>query len=399
MIKNAFRNLLRHKRRTLLTFSILNVAIMYYIVIQGMLDGFEIESTKNFLSLETGHIKITSKEYNPETFEGRIPTYNEVENKLKSFPYVVGIAPRLKISGFLDNGVDEYPVIIVGIDPEKDATVFDLRKYVQKPLGPESIWIGTVIAERFKVKVGDMLYLTFKGKKGSIVSKEFEIAGIIDAPSFVINNLLVFADLRTINEIGEFDGEISEISIKTANFNKAQQYKAEIEKALPGFSIKTWQEEGKDFLSISEAKKFSQNILLFFIILIGVIGTTNTLMIAVYERVREIGTLKAIGMRDNEVMKLFIIEGTLIGIAGSIGGVILGVILNYLLVKYGIDWSPLLPKNMNFGYRVSGIIKNTWNLKSIWISLILGPVSTLVASYFPAKRAKKLLPAECLRWI
>ncbi len=182
MIKNAFRNLLRHKRRTLLTFSILSVAIMYYIVIQGMLDGFEIESTKNFLSLETGHIKIKSKEYNPETFEGRIPNYNEVENKLKSFPYVVGIVPRLKISGFLDNGIDEYPVIIVGIDPEKDATVFDLRKYVQKPLGPESIWIGTVIAERFKVKVGDMLYLTFKGKKGSIVSKEFEIAGIIDAP-------------------------------------------------------------------------------------------------------------------------------------------------------------------------------------------------------------------------
>ncbi len=71
-------------------------------------------------------------------------------------------------------------------------------------------------------------------------------------------------------------------------------------------------------------------------------------MIAVYERIREIGTLKAIGMRDNEVIKLFIIEGTLIGIAGSIGGVILGVILNYLLVKYGIDWSPLLPKKHEF---------------------------------------------------
>lgn len=122
-------------------------------------------------------------------------------------------------------------------------------------------------------------------------------------------------------------------------------------------------------------------------------------MIAVFERMREIGTLKAIGMKDSEVMKLFVTEGVLIGVVGSIFGVLLGVIINYLLVKYGIDWSPLLPKDMNFGYRVSGVIKNTWNFKSIWISLILGPISTLIASYLPAKKAKGLLPAECLRWI
>lgn len=399
MIKTALRNLFRHKRRTILTFSILSVAIMYYIVIQGMLDGFEHESTKNFINLELGHIKITSLNYEPETFENRLANYSALEKKLKSLYFIKGVCPRLKITALLDNGIDEYPVVVVGIDTEKDKDVFELNKYAESQLTKEGIWIGSVVADRFKVKKGDILYLTFKGAKGAIVSKEFEVQGILNAPSFIINNLQVFVDIGTLDEVGEFGGEVSEISIQTDKFTETLKYKREVENILPEFRVTTWQEEGKDYLSISQAKKVSQSFLLFFIILIGIIGTANTLMIAVFERMREIGTLKAIGMRDSEIMKLFITEGLLIGVIGSIGGVVLGIIVNYYLVNYGTDWSPLLPKDMNFGYRVSGVIKNSWNLTSIWISIILGPLSTLIASYFPAKKAKKLSPAECLRWV
>ncbi|MEO0278331.1 MAG: FtsX-like permease family protein, partial [candidate division WOR-3 bacterium] len=147
-----------------------------------------------------------------------------------------------------------------------------------------------------------------------------------------------------------------------------------------------------------QAKKAAQYVLIFFIILIGIIGTTNTLLIAVFERIREIGTMKAIGMTDSEIMKLFITEGLLIGISGSLFGVLFGVLLNYYFVTYGTNWSALLPKDMNWGYRVSGIIKSSWNITSIWVSMLLGPISTFIASYIPAKRAKNLTPAECLRW-
>ncbi|MGB9824567.1 MAG: ABC transporter permease [Candidatus Hydrothermia bacterium] len=400
MIKTAFRNLLRHKRRTILTFSILSVGIIYYIVLQGMLDGFEFESIRNFIYLESGHLKITSINYNFETFEGSLSSYVELEKTLRSFQFIKGIAPRLKIVGALDNGVDDYPVIIVGIDPEKDKTVFKINEYVKgTQLTPYGIWIGSVIADKFNVKEGDYLYLTFKGKRGSIVSQEFEIQGIIDCPSFLNNNLLVYANLATIRNIGGFEDDVSEISLLIDDYQKSFLYKKTLEEKLNNVKISTWQEEGQDFLSISQAKKAAQYVLIFFIILIGIIGTTNTLLIAVFERVREIGTLKAIGMTDDEIMTLFVIEGVLIGIAGSLAGVILGVLINYYLVTHGTNWSLLLPKDMNWGYRVSGIIKNSWNITSIWVSLLLGPISTFIASLIPAKRAKKLTPAECLRWI
>lgn len=400
MIKTAVRNLLRHKRRTILTFSILSVGIIYYIVLQGMLDGFEFESTRNFIYLECGHLKIMAKDYNPETFEGYITNYEEIEKTLKELPFVKGVAPRLKLVGTLDNGVDDYPVIIVGIDPERDKTVFHLEKHVKGgQITPSGIWIGTVIADKFKVKEGDYLYITFKGKQGNIVSQEFEVQGIIDCPSFINNNLLVYADLKTLKELGGFKKELSEISLLTTNYHQSFHFKTKLGEKLPDVKISTWQEEGADFLSISQAKKAAQYVLIFFIILIGIIGTTNTLLIAVFERIREIGTLKAIGMTDGEIMKLFITEGLLIGVAGSLAGVLFGVLLNYYFVTYGTNWSALLPKDMNWGYRVSGVIKSSWNITSIWVSLLLGPISTLIASYIPARRAKKLTPAECLRWI
>lgn len=399
MIKTAWRNLFRHKRRTILTFSILSFAIMYYIVMLGMLDGFEIESTKNFINLELGHLKIVSEDHNPETFEGRIANFPEIEKELREFNFIKGICPRLKLAGMIDNGIDEYPVIIVGIDPEKDKEVFKLYEYADEELTEDGIWIGTVIAKRFEVDTGDVVFLTFRGAEGQIVSKEFVIKGILDAPSFAVNNIHAFVHLKTLNEIGNFKGEITEISIKTDNFLKTFHYKSALEKKLSHLKITTWQEEGKDYLSISQGKRAAQYLLLVFIILIGIIGTTNTLMIAVYERLREIGTLKSLGMDDKEVMKLFLTEGFFIGLLGSIGGIILGVIINAYLVKYGINWTPLLPKEMNFGYRVSGVVKNAWNFSSIIVSMVLGPVSTLIASYFPAKKASKLTPAECLRWV
>jgi len=399
MIKIALKNLLRHKRRTILTFSILTVAIVYYIVIQGLLDGFEYESTKNFINLESAHIRITSQKYSEENLEERIKDYREIFEKLKKFNFIKGMCGRLKVIGTLDNGVDEYPVIITGIDPKKDGEVFGVLNYVEGPLKYEGILIGNVIAEKFKVQKGDYLYLNFRDKNGAFVSKEFEIQEILNTPSFLLNNIQVFVNINILQEIGNFKEEFSEIFLLTDNLNNTSNYKNKIAEVLNNYKVTSWQEEGKDYLSISKTKKNFQVFFIFFIILIGVIGTVNTLMIAVFERIREIGTLKAIGMKDEEIMRMFLIEGFLIGLAGSISGIIFGCIINYFLIKYGIDWSPLLPKDINLGYRVLGRVKSNWNISSILISFILGPISTIIASYFPAKKAKNLTPAECLRWI
>lgn len=397
MLKLAIRNLLRHKRRTILTLSILSIAILYYVFISGLLDGFEFESTKNFIELETAHLKITSKDFNEETLEGRIKNPDFIIDKIKNYNFVKNFTKRLKIYGFLDNGVDEYPVMIIGVKWEQDTLVYKINKYAKLNF-KNGILIGEVIAKKFNVKEGDYIFLNFRTKEGAFVSKEMEINGILSTPSYFLNNLYVIVNIDSLNETGNFDGEVSEISIVVDDYRKTFDYKRELLKTLNDLRITTWQEEGKDYLEISKTKKVFQVIFIIFIILLGIIGTTNTLMIAVFERIKEIGTLKSLGMKDSEIKKIFIIEGILIGLFGTILGVILGILINLYFIKYGIDWSPLLPKDINLAYRVSGVVKSAWNIPSIIISFIIGPLSTLIAGYIPAKRAGKLTPAECLRW-
>jgi len=398
MIKIALRNLSRQKRRTLLTVSILSFAILYYIFIAGILSGFELDSTKNLIELETAHIIIRSKNFVQETLNGRIKEPTKIIKKLKQTKFVKNYTERLKTYGFLDNGIDNYPVIIMGIKWDRDTFVYKMSKYANTGPGA-GILIGEEIAKRFKVKKGDYLFINFRNQKGALISREMRINGILSTPSFYLNNLYVIMDLDTLNNIGEFNGEITEISLLTDNLRKTATYKSKISNILSGYKITTWQEEGKDFLEVSKTKKSFQFLFLLFIILIGIIGTTNTLLIAVFERIREIGTLKAMGMTDGEVKKMFMLEGLIMGIIGTLVGVILGVLINLYFVKHGINWSPLLPKDVNLAYRVSGVVKSSWDIQSIVISLIIGPLSTVVASLFPAKKAAKLLPQECLRWI
>lgn len=393
----AYKNLLRNKRRTLLTFLILTVAVVYYIVITGMLGGFEEESIKNFIELQSAHIVLYSEDYNEETLEGYIANPSIIEQELKKQPFIRSFTKRLKIVGFLDNGIDQYPVIIVGIDPLSDTTVFKTHEYAESPLD-NGIWIGSSIKKHFNVEKGDYLFLNLRGKNGVIVSREVEIKGILKTPDFEINNAHVYININLLREIANFTDEVTEIDILTDNFRKAEFYKNQLISSLNNFKIRSWMEEGADFLSISKTKNAAQSVLLLFIVLIGIIGTANTLLISVFEKTREIGTLKAIGMTDGEIMKLFMSEGLLIGIAGSISGVIIGVLLNWYLVIHGIDWSPFF-KDVDIGYKVMGVVKNTWNLKSIIFALVIGPLSTGFASYFPSKRAMKMTPAECLRWV
>ncbi len=397
MWKLAFKNLLRDKRRTLLTFGILTVAITYYIVITGMLGGFEEESIRNFIALQSSHMVIRSEDFNEETLEGYIENPWNIENKLEKYPFVKAYTERLKIVGFLDNGIDQYPVVIVGIDPKRDTTIFKTFEYAKTPLN-EGIWIGASIKKHFNVEKRDYLFLNMRGKNGVIVSRELEIKGILKTPDFEINNSHVYIDINLLRGMANFKGEVTEINILTDNFNKAEIYKNKLISGFKKLKISSWMEEGADFLAISRTKNAAQGVLLFFIILIGIIGTANTLLISVFEKTREIGTLKAIGMTDGEAMKLFLSEGFLIGVAGSLSGVIIGVLINWYLVLHGIDWSPFM-KDMDIGYKVMGIVKNTWNIKSIIFALFLGPLITTFASYFPSKRAMKMTPAECLRWV
>ncbi len=392
----AFKNMMRHRRRAILTAAILAAAISYYIIIDGMLKGFEAESIKNFIRLTSGDLKITSKDFNPDNFQGRIDDPNAVENVLRSSEFVVAFTERLKTMGFLDNGIDQYPVIIVGIDPQKDSTVFDLFKYSDAPMTSGTVLVGKNIASAFGVESGKPLFLNFQGDGGVRVSVERSVIKVAP-PDPSISNSFVFMDINEMRELGNFGNSTTEIAVRTIDYRRADHFKKVLAPKLSSFRVLSWRDEGADFLTISQVKQKAQGVFLFFIVLIGIIGTANTVLISVYEKVREIGTLKALGMTDSEALRLFVLEGVLIGLIGSIVGVALGAFGNWYFVAHGINLTKLFG-NMEYGYRVMGTVHSVWSVKSLIMGLIIGPLATGFAAMFPARTASRMTPAECLRW-
>ncbi|MDD3626085.1 MAG: FtsX-like permease family protein, partial [bacterium] len=397
----AYKNLLRYKKRTILTFLILSVGIAFYIWIDSFLVGVNEQSFDNVINFETGHFKIQSKDYDedkPFAEENFMKDYETVIEKLKTKNYVTAYTQRIKFTAEMDNATDSAPCIVIGIDLKTYANVFSLPQFIEKgSLEPGGVMVGKTLAEDLKLELGDFIYITFREEKGMYNSIEAEVTGIIYSPDPATNNSTVFINLNEAKEFLNTSG-ITEIAIKTDDHEAYKKYREDLLKSIPGFQIKSWVDMSQDFLLISQTKKKFSSIFVFFIIVIALVGIINTVLMSVLEKKKEIGTLKALGFTDNDILKMFLFEGAIIGFLGSIFGIILSILLNWYFVEYGWDMSSIIEEmgSENVGYRIMSIAKSAWTIKPMIQSVLVATIVSMAASYYPAKQAVKMEPAECL---
>ena len=400
--KFALKNILRYKRRTFLTFAVLSFAVGMYMWMAGVLKGFDDMSVENLINFETGHFKIRTIDFDEEILFSKdnfVTGYEAVIEKLKKLPFVTSIATRLTLRGELDNGLDSKPCMAFGIDAQEDHKVFNLNDFVSKgSLTPGGVILGRDLAKDMEVDTGDLVYFTFRTAQGMIDSIELEVSGILNAPDPLINSSTLFMNIGELQGFIELPG-VTEIAMKTVDFEKYKKYQPELEKALPGLAVLSWRKLGESFFNITTMKKRGQGIFIMFIAIIGLVGIINTMLMSVLEKKKEIGTMKALGMTDGEVQKIFVWEGFLVGVFGAIFGLILGALFMWYFLVKGFDISAFTggDASMDVGYKVMGIVKAKWDIASIVTSMTGCVIASVVASFIPAKKTTKLQPAECLR--
>jgi putative ABC transport system permease protein len=162
------------------------------------------------------------------------------------------------------------------------------------------------------------------------------------------------------------------------------------------FEVLNWKEQAADFLAFMKADAQGSYIIVYILVVIIIAGIMNTMLMAVYERVREIGTLMALGMKKAQIKLIFFIEGAIIGGIGSIAGMLLGLIFMIQFSKNGINFSSLYG-DMNAIYLVKDYIYGSVRLKPFLIAFLIGIVVAIIASYIPARNASKLKPVDALR--
>ena len=412
IIRLAFLNMWRQKRRTILSFLIISFSMTIYIFFDSFFEGYAKSSIESVLAFDTGHLKIRSQNFEknrPYAITNLFESIAQVESVLNGFNgpeaqnRIVSHTKRITIFGELDNTVELESVVITGIDFNTDAAVFNLTNFISEgSYNPDGVLIGSGLAKDMKLKAGDVVNLTFRNKEGGMVSISPYIAGIIDTVDTQVNNAGVYIQLQTLQSYIGTEG-VMEITMRISDMQKAIQMKKEmqaaLDKAVPGLKVWDWDEMSRDVYVLATAKQKPTYAMIFFLMLIGMIGIINTTIMSVYEKQREIGTLKALGMQDREMMWMFVFEGGVIGTLGAVFALIFGFIVNFYFATVGMDIAAIMGKSGDLGaaFKTMGPIHAGWSLKPYLLVIILSIGTGMIASWYPARKVMKMNAVDCLR--
>jgi len=407
-IKLGLKNLTRNKRRNAITILVIAFAFFIYLFLDSVMVGMEEIAFDNIKDFETGDIQIAYPEYWEDReklpLENLIYLNQEIEDSIKNGNGQLDISPELRFKANLNNGIDETEVIGLGILPEKYNAVYSTQEYLIDgsgfSLGESKAVIGKKLAELMDLKVNDYITLLVRTKEETFNTIDLEIGGLINTPDPLINNGIVFVPLDIARKALNVENGVSMMTIKTIKGEKIDPIIEEINQNFQkkNLSIKaySWRESAKTVIAVGAAQEAETAIVLTVILMIGMIGIINNVILSALERTREIGMMKALGMREWEIVSVFMVEATGLGIIGGLAGCLLGAIGVGCMVKFGYDLSYIGGDMSLYGIPVIDKIYGVWNLPSFVFIFFLGLIFALFSSMIPAYWAAHKDPVKAI---
>jgi ABC-type lipoprotein release transport system permease subunit len=412
IISLAFRNLTRYRRRTIITAFAIAIGLMMFILVDSVLIGVESESMRNLRWYETAAVRIMHEEYWEDRLmkplDVAVEDPYEIIDQLQSAGY--DAAPRITFAADMILYGDEFgedgnmPVQVTAIDPDLDNTVFRFAetlvegRFVEP--GTMELVIGSWFAEDIGAKIGNWVTFVTRGNGGFYEALDMQIVGIVNCPNPNVNRSLLMVPIDTVNEFLAMDGTVTEINIALPEQTDISAEREAIEKMLSNtdqqLKIATWDELAQDYVALAEAKRGGTGMILFLVFIIAAVGISNTMLMAIFERIRELGMMRALGMNDRAIQFTFMVEAGGIGLIGSVIGVLLGSLVNLYMVEVGIDLGFLM-RDMDMGYRIQSIMRGAWSFSTLVTAFVFGTVLSMLVAYIPTRRALKMDIPSCLR--
>ena len=402
----AWRNVFRHKRRTLITAAAISVGLASMIMMNTMMNGMDNLASRNVINYETGHFEIFAKGYYRE--EGMFPLDTIIDDPEPMFAIVrdlkgiSGVTQRVKFPARVNNGIDEFPVLAIGIDLHTESEVFKTDKTVVTGRfieNPDDILIGTELANTMEVDEGSILTIITRDKYGTYNAYDFIVAGLIttDHPLFDANAVVM--NIIAAQELLVLENGVTELNIKIRNESKVSEMKQSIQSAVgANYEVYTYKEIYASIFEVSGFKRLWQFILALVVFIIAAVGIINTMLMAVMERIPEIGTMKAMGFQNFDIVKMFLYEGGIIGVFGSLLGCFYGLIVSLFLILIGIDLTSFFDSS-DFGYPVRFVLKGEIDPGLVLIVFVFGVVVSVLVTLWPVRKATKLQPVDALRHV
>lgn len=396
--KMAYRNLGRHRRRSILSGLALAMGTALLMFVAAFFQGEMRSSLETTLRLNTGHIQVRDADYDPDklsvAWDYLIENPDQVAAQIETLDQVQAATPRLLASGIVSVRDDSSGVQIIGVDPDSSAND-PYRNLVSGDFvtadDREGIVIGNPLAESLGLKVGDQLTLLINTSDGDVDEQIFIVRGIFTTGSTAYDKGIVLLPLVKAQAFSGAENHASMIFILLKDREQAEAVAA----AMPSqnFQVETWRELNSLLVLIND---FSNAYITFInLIVLGVTATViiNTLLMSVFERTREIGILTAIGMKGRQIIVLFLAEACLLALGGVTFGSLAGWALSAYFAKVGIYFGDL---GISQGMILDDRIYPYLTLESAINLIVTAFIITVLASLYPARLASRMEPVEAL---
>jgi putative ABC transport system permease protein len=400
----AFRNLFRNSRRTMMTLIMVGGGVTGLLLVGGFFAFMFWGLRENTINGGLGHIQIfTADHFNRDevrVLDTGIDNWRHVAASIETGGHVRGVAPRIEFYGMVSNGDKSSVFMGSAVDPSAEASLgfyptrFDSgRELDSKPGGEVEALIGTGLAKSMNVKVGDGLTLLAMTSDGALNGVDVEIVGIVHSGIAEMDARYLRITLASAQRLLQSD-RVTNLVVGLDRTENTDQVASELAPRLRGLPqklmLKKWIDLAtyyKQVRSLFSTIFVFLGVIVFFMVLMS---SVNTLLMTMFERTREIGTMLAMGTPRAWIVALFMFEATLIGILGALVGVVGGNLLGVLLNHSGLALPPPPGNTFPMPFKVL-------HVPSLMIgSSLLVIVSLALASILPAIRASRLQIAEAL---
>jgi putative ABC transport system permease protein len=403
----AFRNIFRNFRRSLLSASAIGVAALSIVLLYSLLEGMTEDLKYNQQTYSTGAVRIRNEAFTKN--ERLNPLHLSVAEPdrfislINNIPGVQGVSPRINFPTRIYKDEENFNAMGTGIDFTGEPQFQDLGPdIVQEGRLPETgkneVLMGYKLAEKVGVGVGDKITILSSTATRGTNAITFMITGLAVFPLSSLNEGSFYAPLDRIQYFLRMNNQVQEILIKNKPGTDPVTLAASLRSELGDSSkleILDWMSVSTTFSMMEMASTMYDIFALFFFIL-GCSVILNTTIMVIFERMKEIGTLSAMGMSGGDLIRLFFFESLYIAMIGSFLGVLLGIIITQILSMTGINLGSAME---GVDFDISTVIYPKLSLKSTLFVFLYSVAVASITSIFPSRRASRIEPVEALRGI
>ena len=398
LFKMAFRDLGRTRRRSFFSSLALAFGLALLLLLAAFIHGEMSSAIDSTIRLQSGHLQVRAKSYdeskNSLKWEDLVDNPDQVAAQIASLAPVKVATPRLFASGIVSVRNESAGVRIFGIDPASAANAPYRAGMVSGDFltadDRQGILVGQALADKLGLKAGDQVNLSVNTSNGDVAEQLFTIRGIYTTQTNGFDSATVFMPIAKAQTITQTENHASTIFILLKDAAQTDSVAAALKTSQ--YQVLTWTQ--MDELILQTEDLANSYMVIFYLIVLGITATViiNTLIMAVFERTREIGILSAIGMKRHRILAMFLAESSLL----AVGGIIMGLILGGLVVAYFTRYGFYIGNMGVTGILINNTIYTDLTLNDTVTLTITAFVVSLLAGFYPAVMAARMEPVDAL---